>query len=323
MPAPPHAFLLGYDYHLGDLLWFTAVLAEYRRQRTPGRVVVALPDRGISRILEHNPLIDDLMYLQDGEATPAVRERYGSTLVVHDLRPWSLGRAMIDRRRERLPWLYYRDLWTQPRGQWLATFLGLGRLHNFQPILHLTEQDRMAARELPEPFVLLAPHVGHYGIPMAGRLWHAIKGWPAERWIQLARAVRARGSEPLTLGATGQSAIPGTQALLGLPIRQVAGVIERGAALVTVESGLWFIAAARRTPFVILPWWLPRSINWPAPMQVPHRLIYRDAASVAEVAAALEDLLGNAPREIIERRAAGSSRLPWEQDMPNRHSSEP
>lgn len=47
-----HLFLIGQDYHLGDLLRSTAVLAEYRRQVRPDRLVVACPDRAISRILE-------------------------------------------------------------------------------------------------------------------------------------------------------------------------------------------------------------------------------------------------------------------------------
>ena len=50
-----------------------------------------------------------------------------------------------------------------------------------------------------------------------------------------------------------------------------------------MESGLWFIAAGLCTPFIIVPWWLPRSVDWAAPMQVPHRLIYRGEDSVEEV----------------------------------------
>jgi ADP-heptose:LPS heptosyltransferase len=94
----------------------------------------------------------------------------------------------------------------------------------------------------------------------------------------------------MTLGAAGQEAIPGTTPLTGHPIRQVAGVIERAAALVTVESGLWFIAAGLATPFVITPWWLPRTVDWAAPMQTPHRLIDRDDDAADAVVSYLREM---------------------------------
>jgi hypothetical protein len=72
-------------------------------------------------------------------------------------------------------------------------------------------------------------------------------------------------------------------------------VTEQAAALITVESGLWFVAAALGRPIIIVPWWLPRSINWVAPMGVPHRLIYRDQASVHHVLSQFRDLAAHAP----------------------------
>jgi ADP-heptose:LPS heptosyltransferase len=103
--------------------------------------------------------------------------------------------------------------------------------------------------------------------------------------------LRAAGYEPITLAAAGQAPIPGTRPVVGLPIRQVAGVIERAAALITGESGLWFIAAARRTPFVIVPWWLPRGVDWAAPMRTPHRLIFRQDAAVNTVFAGFREVV--------------------------------
>jgi hypothetical protein len=322
-----HLFLLGKDYHLGDLLWFTAVLAEYRRQVQPDHVLVGCPDRPISRILEHNPLIDEILYGRGSSIRRAAQDRFGKKLVLHDLRILPIAATMIRRWRHRLPWLYYRDLWLQERGQWLATFLGLSSLHQFRPVLRLVEEDRAAARTLssgypaaglgapaaglggpggalwaclgdpavgsstppagvsPPGIVVLAPHTGQYTLPVMGAFWSKVKGWPPGHWVTLAHQLRTEGYEPVTLAAPGQTPVPGTRGVIGLPIRQVAGVIERATGLITVESGLWFIAAALRTPFIIVPWWLPRSINWAAPMQVPHRLIYRDGNSVDEVLA--------------------------------------
>jgi ADP-heptose:LPS heptosyltransferase len=285
MAAHPstHLFLVGKDYHLGDLLWLTAVLAEYRRRRDPHRLVVGCPDRPISRILEHNPLIDSLLY-------DATRWQLGPDAVVYDLRPLPVARAMIMQWRRYLPWLYYRDLWLRERGQWLATFLGLGRMTDFRPVLRLVDEDRSAAGTLEPPYVVLAPHTGSYSISLLGSMWRRIKGWPEERWMALVGQLQAEGYRVVTLSASDQPALPGTMRLAGLPIRQAAGVIERAAMLLTVESGLWFIAAALATPFVIIRWWLPRSVDWPAPMGVPYRLIYPSEDSVSEVLAAAHEL---------------------------------
>lgn len=276
-------FLLGKDYHLGDLLWLTAVLRAYRTQRVPAAVLVVCPDRPISRILEHNPLIDDLRFGEPSAVLDAIRTQYPAPLQVHDLRVAPLGMAMVRQWRRRLPWLYYRDLWLEPRGQWLATFLGLGRLGNGRPVLALTEADRIETRRVRHPYAVLAPNIGHYSVPLTAAFWRRLKGWPAERWERLACHLRTEGYEPITLAGAGQPPVAGTRALIGLPIRTAAGVIEGADVLVTGESGLWFVAAAVGTPFVIVPWWLPRSVDWAAPAQVPYRLVYRDTASVSTV----------------------------------------
>lgn len=291
-----HVFLLGRDYHLGDLLWFTAVLAEYRRQMNPRRVVVGLPDRPISRILEHNPHIDHLMYgVADAIVAQSRREANAVNVIpeINDLRPMAVAKAMVRDWRFHLPWLYYRELWLEPRGQWLATFLRLGTMREFRPILKLCEDDVRAAGSLPARYVVLAPHVGHYPFPLSS-FWRRIKGWPLANWVALATALRQEGFEAITLGAQGQTPVEGTIPMMGLPIRQAAGIIDRAAALISAESGLWFIAAARGTPFVIVPWWLPRSVSWPAPMRVPHRLVYRDAASLPTVLSSVRDLVSDA-----------------------------
>ncbi len=287
-----HLFVLGNDYHLGDLLWFTAVIAEYRRQLEPERLLVACPDRAISRILEHNPAIDELIYYgRDAHVVAGARARYGGALVLHDLRPVPIAWSMVRSWRYRWPWLYYRDLWLEPRGQWLATFLRLGRLHEVRPVLHLTDEDLSVARTLDAPYIVLAPHTGRYTLPILGTIWARVKGWGEARWARLAEALRKEGYTVITLGAAGEEPVRGTTGLSGLPIRQAAGVIAGAAALVTVESGLWFVAAAVRTPLLIVPWWLPRSLDWVAPMHTPYRLVYRDQATVRHVLAELRFLI--------------------------------
>lgn len=286
-----HLFLLGNDYHLGDLLWLTAVLAAYRRILEPEQLVVGCPDRAISRILERNPLIDELLYGEPQRVLAEARRRFGAGLMVRDLRPRALAAGMLRDWRHHLPWLYYRDLWFQERGQWLSTYLHLGRMTSFRPVIRLGQADRSAAQALASPYVVLAPHIGQYRLPLLTRFWRRLKGWEATHWIELAQRLRAAGYEPVTMGAADQEAIPGTTPVLGLPIREAAGVIEAATMLISGESGLWFVAAAFRTPFIIVPWWLPRSIDWAAPMLTPYRLIYRDAASVDQVFATFRELV--------------------------------
>jgi hypothetical protein len=290
-----HLFLLGKDYHLGDLLSFTAVLATYRRQIGPEYLIVGYPDPLLGRILEHNPLIDELLYGTAHDVMATVRARFEDAVVLHDLRILPVAAAMLRAWRRRLPWLYYRDLWLDRRGQWLATFLQLGRLQDVRPVLGVVEDDRATASTLLRPYVVLAPHIGRYRLPVLGRFWRRVKGWGDAHWVALADGLRTQGYEPITLAAAGQAPIRGTRALTGLPMRQVVGVIEQAAALISVESGLWFVAAALGTPIIIVPWWLPRSINWVVPMGVPHRLIYRDQASVHRVLSQFRDLVAQTP----------------------------
>lgn len=362
-------FILGDDYHLGDLLWFTAVVAEYRRHFRPSAVFVGLPDRPISRILEGSPVLDGLLYGSAAEITAQANRRAGAAasapstgpagplgdefirlsdirageaaktaqrrvtmggdtgllssnspsgsadggphgsgqtagarvmpanhspsprLTVHDLRGFPIALAMIRDWRRRLPWLYYRDLWLETRGQWLATFLGMESLTEPRPVLSLNREDRVHASNLRTPYVVLAPRIGSYAMPVIGHAWGRIKAWEEPKWEELASRLREHGFEPVTLAAADQRPIASTVPLLALGIRQAAGVIEGSQALITGESGLWFVAAALETPFVIVPWWLPGRVDWAAPMRVPYQLIRRADASVDRVFSALQELV--------------------------------
>jgi hypothetical protein len=286
----PTVFLLGKDYHLGDLLWLIPVLSEYRAQRRPSRLIVGLPDRDVSRILESAPPVDRVMYGTPDHILGALRVEFGNDIVAEDLRMVPVGIRIIRQWRRRLPWLYYWDLWVKARGQWLATLLDLGPMKEFRPELRLHGADRIIGSPAA-PYVLLAPHIGSYSFPVLGHLWKALKGWPTLSWHKLARCLQAQGYTVVTLGARGQSTVPGTESMMGLPIGQVAALVEGAATLITGESGLWFVAAAFATPFVIVPWWLPTFVDWPAPMNVPYRLVRRADASPARVLQHVQELV--------------------------------
>ncbi|MGH2443118.1 MAG: glycosyltransferase family 9 protein, partial [Chloroflexota bacterium] len=246
----------------------------------------------INRILERSSVIDILQYGDGGSSIQQARRSFGPNIEIHDLRIFPIALQMVRSWTRHLPWLYYRDLWIQPRGQWLATFLGLGVMRCYRPVLRLADEDRLIARALPSPYIVLAPHIGTYGTPF-GKVWRRIKGWELQNWEALARELHRQGYEVITLSAAGQEPVAGTRSIAGLPILQAAGVVQRSAGLVTGESGMWFVAAALDTRFIIVPWWLPRSVSWPAHMNVPHRLIYRDRASVQTVHDALMGLVSH------------------------------
>jgi hypothetical protein len=289
------------------LLWLTAVLAEYRRQVAPDVLLVGCPDRTVSRILEACPVIDGVLFGEARRIEATMRRRYGTCLVLHDLQPLPIARAMLRAWRARLPWLYYRDLWLAARGQWLATFLNLGQLQDVKPVIRLTAADREPARLLARPYIVLAPHTGNHALRALDVPWRRLKGWSDEKWQALAAGLQRAGYEPVTLGAPGEASIPGTSPLIGLPIRQAAGVIERAHALITVESGLWYLAAALDTPLVIVPWWLPRSVDWVAPMGIPYRLISRQEATVDRVLVQAQTVIeAYAPAQLVKDTAGAS-----------------
>jgi hypothetical protein len=282
-------FIVGRDYHLGDLLWLTAVLRAYREMRSPERIVVALPDRPISRVLELCPLIDELTFMDDLKSVRA--SQFGERVEVIDLRPAKLAVRMVREWRRRLPWLYYRDLWLKPRGQWLATLLGVGEMREYRPCISLEAHDFDDMPRLPERFVVLAPSSGRYTIRVLGAVWSRVKLWPIENWVALATKLAEQGLTPVTLGTDGDRTIEGAESHLGLQLRTAVAVISQAEALVTVESGLWFVAAAVNTPVVIVPWWLPGKVNWVAPTNALHRLLRRAEATPARVMEAVGQLV--------------------------------
>jgi Glycosyltransferase family 9 (heptosyltransferase) len=288
----PVLFLVGNDYHLGDLLWLTPVLARYRALKRPCGLIVGLPDRDISRIFEHSPPVDRVVYGMPRRILDIVLGEFGHSVKIEDLRMGPVAIRMIQDWRRKLPWTYYRDLWVQPRGQWLSTFLGLGHLTELKPQIQLTADDFNRRSLIPSPYILLAPHIGSYSLPGVSYLWRRLKGWDVESWAVLARLLEDSGYTVMTVGARGQGIIRGTLPALGLPIRQVAALVDGASALVTGESGLWFVAAALDTPFAIVPWWLPRSIDWPAAMNVRYRLVSRET-SPARVSGLVQQLINH------------------------------
>lgn len=77
------------------------------------------------------------------------------------------------------------------------------------------------------------------------------KQWGHERWELLSRMIAAIGLKPITIGATGQKRLTGSNHV-ETTIRQAAALIERARAVVTNEGALHHIASAVGTPAVVI-----------------------------------------------------------------------
>ena len=87
------------------------------------------------------------------------------------------------------------------------------------------------------------------------------KEWPVARWIELARALAARGLSPvLPWGTEAErrrsaeiaAAVPGARAPGLQPLDAVARLIARAAFVVGVDTGLLHLAAALGVPLVAI-----------------------------------------------------------------------
>jgi len=296
-PAPPPGhrvlFVFGREHHLGDLVAGTTTIRAYRVLHHPSRVAVLAPDRAYSRILERDPDIDDLLYAGDAELSDP-QLKHGLSLppadVVLDLSArsvlWLLHhRGPLSRR---LGLLHTALLGT--RGRIMAEAAGVPWPVDDRPVIALRAEDRGVAAQIPRPYVVLAPYVGRFHNRLMQALWQALKAWPMDRWQRLAALLRTDGYTVVTLGAGGEEAIPGTVPVIGRPIAEAAGVVERAAALITVESGLWYLACALGVPFVVVPYWPPRHADWIPAAAPPHRLLRRSTATPAAVVAAVQQI---------------------------------
>ncbi len=161
----------------------------------------------------------------------------------------------------------------------------------------------------PTPFVLLHTSVTAYGRD---------KEWPAERWAELARALRGAGQRPLALWTPGDR--PGVESIVALaggalelaPATPSLGALmalcDRAALLIGTDSGPVHLAAMRGTsvlalfgptdPVVYAPPGPRVRLLWPgAPGEPPpprdrsRRSPWMERLTTAEVAAAAGALL--------------------------------
>jgi ADP-heptose:LPS heptosyltransferase len=163
--------------------------------------------------------------------------------------------------------------------------------------LDVTDEDRASARALPgDPIVL---HLGRRwfsdGSTLAGTL--AI----VERLAALAPVVITCASDCEEFAAPFEASFAVAAFLRGLPFHQWAAVLERGRAVVTVDTGATHVASAVGRPTVVAfehRYFRLNSQEW-SPYGVPHVLVRKpareDAGSIAHF---IDEIVGGVARLI-------------------------
>jgi len=116
----------------------------------------------------------------------------------------------------------------------------------------VAERLALICRELPEPFVAIAP----------GAVYGPAKAWPAERYRDLARGLRDRSGVPVLLLGTSDEHVLAEQVRNGeagilnwcgtTDLPGLVAVLSRAALLVSNDSGAMHVMAALRRPQVAI-----------------------------------------------------------------------
>jgi heptosyltransferase-2 len=261
---------------IGDVLLTTPLLRALRR-RHPGARVTVLTKETYAPLLSHNPHVDRVLATMPkqtltGLAAELRAGQYTHLLDLHDsvrtralriLVPgrWStypkhrLARTLlIHAKRNR-----YRDARPVAERYFSAARdLGLAPDRNPPEFFLAPEAERevadwFAAASLPpdRPLVALAPGAAH-----------ATKRWPVEHWRQLVSRIVDAGLQPIVVGGTGDAAVAAAVAeshngrvvnVAGrFGLQGTGALLQRGAVLVSGDTGVMHMATAVGTPVVAL-----------------------------------------------------------------------
>ncbi len=288
--GPPQRVLLIRPDHLGDLLFTTPALHRLR-QAWPHAAITALVGPWGQPILADHPALDQILTLpfpgftrQPAAnpwapyrllATEAARLRAGQFDLALILRcdhwwgAWLARRAHIPRRigfaiPECIPFLTtavpYNPQRHEVEQNLALVAAACGQLEMAPAPLHFSAppaaaawaQAWLAGRSLADrPLVVLLPGAGA-----------AVKLWRAEAWADLARALQARGANPLLAGGAGEVALaqainaclpePLPSAVGETSLGQLAALLQRSALAIGLDSGPMHLAAALGVPTIHL-----------------------------------------------------------------------
>lgn len=280
---------------LGDILCTTPVIRAFRKRHTSAKIIYVVQSAGFTRVLEHNPDIDLIVY----------SDRLFISGMPEDQDTW-LRSLPLDLREAAT--LYRLDLnlactseetLHQHMCYSFARIVGVN-LDSVRPVIVLTESDRRGASVFVDrPYIVFSMHSVTNPERPDGR--GKKKDWQIEKWRDLAGRIASRGGfDILTIGAENDAPIPVPHArqLFGLPIRVVAALLEKAACVVTLENGIAHLSAAVDAPMVeIYSNMMP--LEWAYPSESKHVVVmYGDPYSLScdDVWQALEAILSGKVR---------------------------
>ncbi len=262
---------------LGDVVLTAPALDALRAAWPRARIVYAVKER-LAHLVEHNPNVDEVVGLREGEGPLAYARRLralrpAAVLDLHGkirsriLRALLPGaRKVVWRKRDfrdtlpvKLALRPYRasmpfaDRYHAAVEELVGRALPRGKLQYFLGPEDLAAADRaLRAAGIDEARPLLGPS--------PGANW-ATKRWPAERFAGIARRALAQGLQVAVQGSAAEADLgrqvarlaPGAIDLCGkLDLRALGGFIARCAAFVANDSGPMHVARALGVPTLAL-----------------------------------------------------------------------
>jgi ADP-heptose:LPS heptosyltransferase len=230
-PAPdaPNVLRLRPPNGFGDHLMLSAVIEGLKAERPELRIRVAACH---PEIFAHNPHVEELLY--EGRMKkwrPADLERFER---IHFRSPeeryLQISGHLIDDMYQKVG----IPLQQRPR----------------QPRIYLTpREERYQAAELdalPRPRIAVVPF-GKSTVRLPNKIY------PADQWRELTRLLRGLGGSLLHLGSCQEGDLAeGARDFRDIGYRHTAAVLRKSDLLVTHVSGIMHLAAAVRTPAVVL-----------------------------------------------------------------------
>ncbi|MBN1881087.1 MAG: glycosyltransferase family 9 protein [Deltaproteobacteria bacterium] len=269
---------------LGDGLCTTQVVRHVRVNHPDWQITYVAQNEPISQFLDGNPHIDRVIYESDRDKIRSMRG-WGNFTRKHLFNVNHAFRVGTSRGLHM----------TQAYGEVYGVDISSRR-----PVLLVTDEEREKAREyLPDgPYVCISSHSWSSSVDIpedrAGN-----KLWGVSKWRRLFPMIRETGYAVVSLGSNADPKydMPGIIELHGLPIKQVAAILEAADGFVTIDNGLAHLGAAVNAKMVeIYPECLPE--EWVKPHTDYVRIVrgYPPAISPLSVMGALEELISEVQR---------------------------
>lgn len=232
---------------LGDSLAITPSLRAVRKKCPDSEIILLVQDEPLTRILEHNPDIDGIVY-DDTEDWQRVRKldpdkelgEFDFKHLFDITKSWNYclreGRHMSEG---------YAYHLAQALGEELA-------IETRSPIMGFTEEELKEAEEY-KGSIVFAPHSASSTVENEDGAGN--KKWGRSKWVELVKYIREKnGFRLISVGSPKDTALgwEGVEEFIGNDIRKDA-VMVRGCDLaIVLDNGIMHVADACRTNFICI-----------------------------------------------------------------------